>query len=177
MQCRALLRVLLAERTNHRADDITFDEETFGKPVLSGKAAGSGIHFNLSHSGSWALIAISTSGEVGVDIEGRRPQRDISGIADNFFAACEQQAIQAMATTDREAAFYRCWCRKESFAKATGLGLQLPFNRFTVNVEAQAPAKLLSVDYESLLVSQWQMHTLQVPEGYFAALTVKRASE
>ena len=175
VHCRALLRLLLAESTGIPAGEITFDEGPFGKPVLSDAAAKSGIHFNISHTGSMALVAITSYGEVGVDIERCETGRNITGIAENFFTVCEQQAIQAIDETAREAAFYSCWCRKESLAKATGLGLQLPLNKFAVNVAPEAPAKLLSMDYEPLKTGQWQMHTLHMPDGYFGALTIQRA--
>ena len=171
VQCRALLRVLLAEQVGQQADEITFGEGPFGKPVLSGQAAESGTHFNISHTGSLVLVAISTNYEVGVDIEQIRPGRDIAGIAEHFYALREQQAIRAMCSAARAAAFHSCWCRKESFVKATGLGLQMPLNRFVVNVDPEASARLLSLDYEQLQLSQWQMHTLTMPAGFFGALT------
>ncbi len=39
-----------------------------------------------------------------------------------------------MEDDERTAAFYRCWVRKEAYAKAIGLGLRLPFDGFEVGV-------------------------------------------
>src|ERR1700737_4895525 len=63
---RGTLRRLLSEATGVAADKIAFAEGPYGKPCLVGTH---GPHFNVSHSGSWALIGFSDSRDIGVDIE------------------------------------------------------------------------------------------------------------
>jgi len=48
---------------------VRLTQDTYEKLV---SADAQGVDFNLSHSGSQALIAISTNGPVGIDIEERR---------------------------------------------------------------------------------------------------------
>ncbi|HEX3497292.1 MAG TPA: hypothetical protein VHT02_09025, partial [Methylocella sp.] len=55
---RGMLRHLLSEATGVLADKIAFTEGPYGKPRLAGT---DGPHFNVSHSGCWALIGISGS--------------------------------------------------------------------------------------------------------------------
>lgn len=172
VQCHALLRRLLAERTGLDAADMVFSKGEFGKPLLAGEAAGSGITFNISHSGSFAVVAIGRDVDIGVDIEMIKPGRDFLGIVDHFFSSSESCAIRALPHAEQEAAFYTCWCRKESFIKATGCGLQMPLNGFAVSVEPQARAKLLWVDGQTHHCKDWQMHTLPTPPGYVGALTL-----
>ena len=172
LQCHAVLRLLLAERIDLDADQITFDKGEFGKPALSGQAADSRVAFNIAHSGSYAVIAIGTELVIGVDIEKEKTGRRILEIADHCFAEAEQESIRARPPSTQTDAFFSCWCRKESFIKAIGLGLHMPLDRFVVNVDPAAAAELLSVDYPGQQISDWQMYTLLTPDGYFGALTL-----
>ncbi|MFK7859957.1 MAG: 4'-phosphopantetheinyl transferase superfamily protein [Granulosicoccus sp.] len=172
VQCHALLRELLSKHVDIAADQIELCEGEYGKPALSGRAAESGAKFNISHSGSLAVIAVGTGVDIGVDIEQIKPGRNILDIADHFFNPSETQAIHAMHRSEQESAFYSCWCRKESFIKATGMGLGMPLSRFIVNVEPEAAAELVWIDYQDWQTSQWQMHTLLTPSGYLGALTL-----
>jgi 4'-phosphopantetheinyl transferase superfamily len=78
-----------------------------GKPQLVGGA----LHFNLSHSGELALVAVSDA-PVGVDIEQHR------AIADPVAFA---RRLQFETTDPHE--LMRSWCRKEAWLKAQGIGL------------------------------------------------------
>jgi 4'-phosphopantetheinyl transferase len=73
-----------------------------GKPMLA--EPGATLHFNLSHSGDRALIAISHELEVGVDI----------------------QQMRRLRGPKRPAAFYAAWTRREAIAKCHGTGLWSP---------------------------------------------------
>ena len=70
---RAILRSLLSEATSVPANQILFAEGPYGKPRLAGIK---GPHFNVSHSGSWALIGLSDRRPIGVDIELTRKAGD-----------------------------------------------------------------------------------------------------
>lgn len=97
-----------------------------GKPYLKN----CGVSFNLSHSGNWAVCAVSAR-EVGCDVEKIAP---ISlEIAKRFFCSAEYDDIAAQTTDEaRNEMFFRYWTLKESFIKATGLGMKLPLNAFRI---------------------------------------------
>jgi hypothetical protein len=78
-----------------------------GKPQLVGGAA----HFNVSHSGELALVAVSDA-PVGVDIEQDRAIADPDAFA---------RRLRFETTDPRE--LMRLWCRKEAWLKARGIGL------------------------------------------------------
>ena len=84
------------------------------------------IEFSLSHSGDYAVCAISEGkeGEIGTDIE--KHKRAQKGIAEHFFCEGEKQRIK----TDED--FYRYWTLKESFIKAVGKGLAISLDSFEV---------------------------------------------
>jgi len=76
------------------------------------------VHFSLSHSGNYAVCAISDK-PVGVDIE--IPRSGSLRIAERFFAPDELTHIKNAADPDDE--FCRVWTMKESYIKALGLTL------------------------------------------------------
>ena len=88
------------------------------------------VHFNLSHSGDWVLCAVGGC-ELGCDIERIAPVN--LKVAKRFFAPDEYADIIAAPTPEAQRElFFRYWTLKESFMKATGLGLRLPMNEFAI---------------------------------------------
>lgn len=94
-----------------------------GKPYLrSGE-----LFFSLSHSGKYALCAVSDS-EIGADIQ--KPAKYNKALAERFFTVDEQAWLRCSARQDRD--FTKLWSQKESFIKATGQGLAQPLCSFSV---------------------------------------------
>jgi 4'-phosphopantetheinyl transferase len=81
-----------------------------------------GVHVSLSHSGGYALVAVSSGAAVGVDIEVHRPRR-IGALAPRCLSPAELDAWRAVPPGARAGDFYRLWVRKEALLKATGEGL------------------------------------------------------
>jgi len=104
---------------------------THGKPAL----ADGPPHFNLSRRDGWALVGVSSTHELGVDIETLRAIDDAQELARLHFTPRERDAV-----TDTEA-FLQVWTRKEACMKATGLGLSLPPSSFECGAEP-APARV-----------------------------------
>ena len=121
-----LARTVLSGDSMNFADlDIAID--AYGKPYLPE----SGLHFNVSHSGSWAAVAVSNE-PVGIDIEQIRPI-EWQGIARQHFAGEELRALQCETEESRLSTFFTLWTAKESFVKAEGRGLSVPLQSFCVN--------------------------------------------
>ena len=85
------------------------------------------IHFNLSHSGSFALCGISDQ-PIGVDIQVLRPFRPTlmkRSCSDHELAWLHSRGMQ-------ESDFALLWTLKESIGKYTGYGLPYPPSRLLV---------------------------------------------
>ena len=102
-----------------------------GKPCLAGMF----LQFNQSHSAHFAACALADA-PLGLDIQTLSPCR-VSFVR-RFFAPEEQEEIYQSA--DKDAAFTRLWCRKESFLKATGRGLRVELSALCVARDAPEPA-------------------------------------
>ena len=146
---RSLLRRLLIEEAavDPRSE---FDVGPHGKPYLPMPGA---PRFNLSHSGRHALIAISETDEIGVDIEEVKPVIDLDALAVRHFTARERSRWPG---DDRSGArlgrFLRGWTRKEACLKALGDGLTIDTRAFeteardgTVRVDVPIQASLTTV--------------------------------
>ncbi len=100
--------------------DMTLGENEHGKPCLINNPD---ICFNLSHSGSIAICAVSDA-PVGADVEKIRPFSE--KVTRRFFAPEETAWI--LAQEDKNDAYTRLWTRKESYYKMLGTGITLPMN-------------------------------------------------
>lgn len=128
-----LLEYAVAKQYPAAAHPLAIDLAPGGKPYL---VAAPDIHFSLSHSGGWAVCALSDR-PVGVDIERRTPGR--RDVAERFFHKEETQYLNSLPLCAREDAFYSLWTLKESFVKATGRGLRLPLRSFCVDIRRDPP--------------------------------------
>lgn len=99
-------------------------ENAYGKPSLKGE----GKSFNLSHAGDYVVLAVDTY-PLGVDIE-RIENADMM-VAQSCFQKNELEYLNNGRGNPDEK-FYTLWTLKESLMKATGLGLNLPPESFSV---------------------------------------------
>lgn len=143
---RAMLRHLLGHLSQRPAAALTWLTGPHGKPALSnaGSSAGgmSSLHFNLSHSGHWALLATSATLELGVDIEEDASRERLPEMAHRILSVEERphQAtsasdLAAIATFERrenELHLLRAWTRKEACLKALGTGLHREMDTLTL---------------------------------------------
>ncbi|WP_243556255.1 4'-phosphopantetheinyl transferase family protein [Priestia megaterium] len=128
------LKILLRDKLNIPIESILIVENQYGKKKCKNSL---NVHFNISHSGKWVVIAFSEY-EVGVDIE------EMLGIEFNevipFFTYEEQEYLNSL-KEDKKLGFYRMWTAKESYMKYTGLGFNLDLNSFSVPLQENGEVK------------------------------------
>jgi 4'-phosphopantetheinyl transferase len=160
--CRGTVRELLAPYLNLAPAAIQFDHNPYGKPSVPG----SGVHFNVSHSGDWAMLAVSAQLEVGIDLERIDPSFAQEQIPERFFSPREVEHLRSLPESQQAAAFFRCWTRKEAYIKARGLGLALALDSFDVSLLPDDPPQLFRA-------GNWSIQNLDAPEGYAAAIVAE----
>jgi 4'-phosphopantetheinyl transferase len=159
----AALRRLLGAELGCKPSELGFAAGERGKPFLADNA---GLQFNLSHSGDYALCALTLERDVGVDVERERPKESSPEIARRFFSEAEVRDLEALPPEEQQAAFFRTWASKEAFIKATGRGLAQPLSSFDVSLTG--PARLVSV--RSGNAGDWDLRALDVATGYAGAV-------
>ena len=165
--CRGALRLLLGAQLGMDPRAISFEYGSRGKPSLGGAAAGR-LDFNVSHAAGVAVMALSTSGVVGVDVECATRTVDFAGLSARFFSAHEAGEIHALAAERRPEAFFNCWTRKEAYVKAIGDGLGCPLDAFAVTLLPGEPAALRWIAGDD--ACHWRMTAFQPRPQYVAAL-------
>lgn len=122
--------ILLEEGFNHLSLNSKEREVGYlehGKPYLINRPD---IHFNLSHSGDIA-IAVFSKKEIGCDIEKIKNYNE--SIVNRCFSSEEKDFI--LHSENKDEAFCRIWVMKESFLKATGLGIALKMNSISFLID------------------------------------------
>jgi 4'-phosphopantetheinyl transferase len=126
-RAHSALRTILSRYIKIAPLDLEFQIGEHGKPSLGHPAA---PHFNLSHSGDWALVAVSIHAPVGVDVERIRENVDI--------AALLRRLGETDLPKDRDACFRR-WSHREARSKAHGAPLMMmpPSGTYSADVEIE----------------------------------------
>jgi 4'-phosphopantetheinyl transferase len=162
---RGLLRELLGEYLHQDPAGMEFSYGQHGKPSLSGENASSGLSFNLSHSSGLVVYAIAKERNLGIDVEHVRPESAGEDIAQRYFSAREVSDLRTLPPEARVEGFFHCWTRKEAYLKATGMGLQIPLDSFSVSLLPEKPVQFLGG-----VASQWHMAAYHPADGYAAAV-------
>src|SRR5215216_1086042 len=170
---RGILRCILSRYTTIYPSHLRFYYNPYGKPFLAPEFSSYLLNFNLSHSDSMALYAITRNMEIGVDVERVRSDFDYEEIAKRFFSANEVAILHTIPTEKKLEAFYTCWTRKEAYIKAYGKGLSLPLDSFDVSFAPWEPAMLLITKVEPQERSLWTLLDVEPGPGYRGALAVK----
>lgn len=165
---RGALRSLLGGCLGRPPEEVGFEYGERGKPRLRGGE----VEFNLSHSGEMALVGVTVGVAVGVDVEAVRRMEDALKISERFFSAAERAVLAACSGDERDAAFFRCWTRKEAYVKAVGDGIALGLDRFDVSLDEGEGARFLALDGDAGRAAEWVLIHVDPGAGYVGALAL-----
>lgn len=165
---RLFRRAVLAEELKIPPERLRFTTGPQGKPSLAPDLGR--LEFNATHSAGRALIAVGRRGPLGIDFEKHRSLRsELEGVS-GFFAQAEQAELAGFPESQRDAAFFAVWTRKEAVLKASGRGLSQALDSFVVPAAPKAPAGWISLGSAS---SPWWLQSLPVGPGASAALATR----
>ena len=125
-----------------------------GKPVFAQR---DDLHFSLSHSGPYAMCAIS-SDPIGVDVQQIKPIH--MSVARRFHFR-ERDWLAEQPRDQQNHAFFRIWTRKEAWVKAV------------------SQDQLLSLDQEDVMhgLDGWQFGEYDLGDEYVAAVCARQGQE
>lgn len=127
------------------------------------------LYFNLSHCDDAVALAVTTSAEVGVDIESLNRSHNIDGIIKRYFHSGEQEHLLSLTAEAQKVAFYHYWTLKEAYSKGTSLGLAHTLDSFSVNLGDIPHIKSSADDH-------WQFALCMPDDSLVLAASINRPS-
>jgi 4'-phosphopantetheinyl transferase len=135
------LRTLLSRYLHQPPATFDLRLSTHGKPYLENHP----LHFNLSDSDGWCLLAFTKAAPLGVDLEQVRARGDLMAVARRYFSLAELIELERLPPDRQLNGFYHIWTQKEAFIKAVGEGLSIPLDSFDVETEPGQPGGIRQV--------------------------------
>jgi 4'-phosphopantetheinyl transferase len=171
---RAPLLQLLGAYLGRAASEVALVQGPHGKPGLPGSESQRGetrrLEFNWSHSGGSALVALARGRAVGVDIERLGRRMRALELARRFFDPAEGEALESLASSERDSAFIGLWCAKEAVLKAAGEGLSFGLARLVFLPHPRTGWKLERADPALGGGNEWRIVGFEPAPGYHGAL-------
>lgn len=90
-----------------------------------------------------------------------------------YFSPSEIEGLSSYNESERMAAFFCGWTRKEAFLKAIGEGLQLPLDKIDVSWDPEDTRPSLVVPAELHIPSDYHLFSFLPADSYVAALAVE----
>ncbi len=166
----AMLRQVLGAYLGVDPIALLFDVGPHGKPTLRVRPSEDPLHFNLSHSGETALLAVSRNGPVGIDIEQICPEIVTWSLVQAVCVQSEIEQFSALPEALLPRAFFNCWTRKEAYLKGIGEGLTVSLKNIEVSLDPRLPASLLRAPTGN----SWSIHDLDMGPQACAAVAANQ---
>lgn len=115
---RSVRRALLAAKLGVDPLDLQFEIDPNGKP----RVFGGGLHFSVSRSERFGLVAISDRFDLGADIQAPAGRKTLMQGLKHYLSPDESRAV-VLSGRESDLWLLRLWTRKEAAAKALGIGL------------------------------------------------------
>jgi 4'-phosphopantetheinyl transferase len=173
---RALVRTTLSRYGAVKPEEWTFAANAHGKPAIANAdRCARQISFNLSHTKSLVLLAVTSVGALGVDVENCRSREAPLKIANQFFAPEELAELKALPKAQQHDRFFEYWTLKESYIKARGMGLSIPLGWFSFNFPSERTVRLSMQPELNDRPSRWRFWQFRPNASYLAAVCAEAA--
>ncbi|XP_062198382.1 uncharacterized protein LOC133901103 isoform X2 [Phragmites australis] len=175
---RALVSRLLQYSLVHHVLGIPFDQINIcrtieGKPYLNKNATFPNFNFSTSHQGDYVGIASEPLCLVGLDIVSiSKPQGEtVTEFISSFTSYLTDHEWGCIVRSDTHTEvlteFYRYWCLKEAFVKATGAGVGFGLHRLEFHHEHWSNISIRIDGEES---RKWRFWLFKLDEMHLASI-------
>lgn len=165
---RGMLRILLSYYTNISSSNIDFCTNKYGKLFLKNYPE---LQFNMSYSNKIICYAFTLFHPLGVDVEWKNPDFDISTVIEFVLTPTEQKFFMGANLEEKSSIFYEIWSKKEALVKAIGVGLSYPIHTIDViHVNSMEPIYLKTFEEENRGKQEWYVYPINELSGYSCAI-------
>ncbi len=178
---RSLVRTTLSRYSHRQPDEWEFVANSYGRPRLADGQSASPLHFNISHTTGMVACIVSSSEEIGVDVENIDREVNIQGLAKIIFSSAENLRFASAGENEQNELFFQHWTLKEAYIKARGLGMSLPLKAFRFEFEREeSDAQIAFSDELSDDPKRWRFKRFSPTKNHrlaIAASTLPDCSE
>jgi len=130
------------------------------------------LRFNISHTRSLVACLVTREIDCGIDVEVLRQVEDMPELAARVLSPAERSDLMALPESLRPTRFFRYWTLKEAYVKARGLGLSLPLD--AVSFDLNVGDITITID-PSLNDHgrEWQLEQWTPTEQHVVAIAIK----
>jgi 4'-phosphopantetheinyl transferase len=172
---RALVRTVLSRYAAVAPKDWIFSANAQGRPeIVNREGRDQSLSFNLSHTHSLIVLAVSKRRALGVDVENVRAPRASIDVADRYFAPQEVAALRAVPPDQQQDRFFEYWTFKESYIKARGIGLSLPLRKFSFHYLGDHAIEMVIDPDLADDAARWQFWQFRPTADYLVAICAER---
>nr|WP_246327188.1 4'-phosphopantetheinyl transferase superfamily protein [Burkholderia guangdongensis] len=164
-----LRRLLLARCFDVPANLWRFESARLGKPVIVNRVPDGRAECGITHTRGFVGAVAALDSAVGIDVECRHRPLE-TDIAPLICSASEAAALRAVGQCEQREALLRLWVRKESFAKAVGLGLSMPLPH--VDLGSEGCVRLLEPVPGIDRAEDWQVRDMPTDHRWLMAIAV-----
>lgn len=171
-------RKLLSHYLGISPDALIFQTNAHGKPSLNYNAmvqektsfsTDIPVHFNISHSGEYAVFLFSLDSPVGIDIQQMYPSSYKEKIIKRMFHPDEQILFSTLTQEENTNLFYRFWTIREAFLKALGYGFSMPSDTFCIE-RGKSSENYYKITKSLEDYSLWRIKSIPAPENYMCSI-------
>jgi len=173
---RALVRTVLSRYASVEPQDWRFVEGAYGRPqIVNADPAAQRMSFNISHTRSLVVLAVTCERALGVDTEDVATRDAELEIASHYFSADEVTQLRATPPELQQTRFFEYWTLKESYIKARGMGLSLPLAQFGFDL---SQPRGVSIGFHPPLIddpARWIFGLWCARRDHYVAICAERA--
>jgi 4'-phosphopantetheinyl transferase len=167
-----LLRIILSKYCDCHPCELRFRYNSYEKPYIDLPEFNE-INFNMSSSDDLIIIGLCRNSDIGIDVEKVHQIQDMEQIAQENFS--HQELTYFNCETDKTAAFFNIWTRKEAFIKAIGKGFYFPLKSFYCEFSSSGGYENITIPKHPVESKLWKTKTLKAADGYVASLAINSA--
>lgn len=172
---RALCRTTLSRYAAVEPRQWNFRRNAYGRPEIDLPGAPR-LRFNLSNARSLVACVVTRAADAGIDVEETARGGEMLDIAEHYFAADELQALRALPALEQPARFFQLWTLKEAYIKARGLGLRIPLQEFSFDLNNHVRIAIAFAAVVNDDPAHWQFAACRPGEHHAMAVAVRRGA-
>lgn len=170
---RTLVRTVLSRYVPMDPREWVFSANPYGRPAIA-NAQATDLSFNLSHTHSLIVLAVTRGRAVGVDVENVRAREVTMDVANHYFAPREVAELAAVPSHEQQYRFFEYWTFKESYIKARGMGLSLPLDKFSFHYPDDRAVAIAIHPELADDAARWQFWQFRPTPEYLVAVCAER---